>query len=133
MVHHRKYPLFTYYLYLGVNVYQNVAQYLLHNMTYAPEKFEVGIPMVKENMQLQDNTNLTLTLGSRSNKMLFDAPPPNRMIYALAIIEIAMSNRSGEDAFTRKVQKGTLLDVDLEIKVTQNVAQYPLHHVSYSP
>ena len=44
MVHHRKYPLYTYYLYRGANVYQNVALYLLHNMTYAPEKFEVGMP-----------------------------------------------------------------------------------------
>ena len=43
MVDHRKYPLFTYNLYLGVNVYKNVALYLLHNMTYAPEKFEVGM------------------------------------------------------------------------------------------
>ena len=57
--------------------------------------------MVKENMQLQENTHLTLTLGSRSHKMLSDAPLPKSYDYALAIIEIAMSNRSGEDAFTR--------------------------------
>ena len=25
------------------------------------------------------------------------------------------------------------LDLDLGVKVTQNVAQYPLHHVTYSP
>ena len=44
MVHHRKYPLFfTYNLYLGVKVTQNVAQYLLHNVTYAPVKFEVDM------------------------------------------------------------------------------------------
>ena len=41
MVHHRKYPLFTYNLYPGVKVTQNVAQYHLHNVTYAPVKFEV--------------------------------------------------------------------------------------------
>ena len=34
---------FTYNLYLGVKVTQNVAQYLLHNVTYAPVKFEVDI------------------------------------------------------------------------------------------
>ena len=33
----------TYKLYLGVQVTQNVAQYLQHNMTYAPVKFEVAI------------------------------------------------------------------------------------------
>ena len=26
----------------------------------------------------------------------------------------------------------TLFDLDLGVKVTQNVAQYPLHHVTYS-
>ena len=26
-----------------------------------------------------------------------------------------------------------LFDLDLEVKVTQNVAQYPRHHVSYKP
>ena len=34
---------FAYYLYLGVKVTQNVAQYLLHNVTYAPVKFEVDM------------------------------------------------------------------------------------------
>ena len=29
------------YLYLGVKVTQNVAQYPLHHVTYAPAKFEV--------------------------------------------------------------------------------------------
>ena len=27
---------------------------------------------------------------------------------------------------------GTLFDLDLGVKVTRNVAQYPLHHVTYS-
>ena len=34
---------FTYNLYLAVKVTQNVAQYLLHNVTYAPVKFEVDM------------------------------------------------------------------------------------------
>ena len=34
---------FTFNLYLGVKVTQNVAQYLLHNVTYAPVKFEVDM------------------------------------------------------------------------------------------
>ena len=33
--------LSIYNLYFGANVTQNVAQYLLHKMTYAPVKFEV--------------------------------------------------------------------------------------------
>ena len=34
-----------------------------------------------------------------------------------------------EDAFT----KNTLFDIDLQVKVTRNVAWCPLHHVTYAP
>ena len=34
---------FTYNLYLGVKITQNVAQYLLHNVTHAPVKVEVDM------------------------------------------------------------------------------------------
>ena len=30
------------------------------------------------------------------------------------------------------LQENTFFDIDLGVKVTQNVAQYPLHHVTYS-
>ena len=51
-------------------------------MTYAPAKFDVAYPMVKEKMHLQENT---------------------------------------------------LFDLDLGVKVTLNVAQYPQNHVTYAP
>ena len=31
------------------------------------------------------------------------------------------------------LQENTLFDLDLGVKVTRNVAQYPLHHVTYAP
>ena len=31
------------------------------------------------------------------------------------------------------LQENTLFDLDLGVKATQNVAQYLLHHVTYSP
>ena len=31
------------------------------------------------------------------------------------------------------LQENTLNDLDLQVKVTQNVAQCPLHHVTYAP
>ena len=31
------------------------------------------------------------------------------------------------------LQENTLFDIDLGVKVTQNVARYPLHHVTYAP
>ena len=30
------------------------------------------------------------------------------------------------------LQENSIFDLDLRVKVTQNVAQYPLHHVTYS-
>ena len=32
-----------------------------------------------------------------------------------------------------QLQENTIFDLDLEVKVTRNVAQFPLHHVTYSP
>ena len=31
------------------------------------------------------------------------------------------------------LQENSIFDLDLGVKVMQNVAQYPLHHVTYSP
>ena len=41
-----------------------------------------------------------------------------------------MSNGLGGDAYTRIYY--LTLDLDLWVKVTRNIAQYPLHHVSYA-
>ena len=41
-----------------------------------------------------------------------------------------MSNGLRGDAFTRKYIFFTF-DLDLRVKVAQNVTQYPLHHVTY--
>ena len=30
------------------------------------------------------------------------------------------------------LQENSIYDIDLGVKVTQNVAQYPLHHVTYA-
>ena len=50
------------------------------------------------------------------------------MTYAPAKFEVATSNSLGEDGFTSK-----LYDLDLGVKVTQNVIQYHPHHVTYAP
>ena len=49
------------------------------------------------------------------------------MTFSATKIEVATSNSLGE----MHLQENTLFDLDL-VKVTQNVAQYPLHHVTYS-
>ena len=50
------------------------------------------------------------------------------MTYAPAKFEVAMSNSLGGGAFTRKYNILTV-DIDLVVKVTRNIAQFPLHHV----
>ena len=52
------------------------------------------------------------------------------MIYPATKFEVATSNRLGGDTFTRK--HNLIFDLDLRNKVTRNVAQYPLHLVTYS-
>ena len=54
----------------GVKVTQNVDQYPQLHVTYAPAKFDVATSMVKERCIYQKIHYLTLTLGSRSCKML---------------------------------------------------------------
>ena len=53
------------------------------------------------------------------------------MTHSATKFEVATSNCLGGDAFTRKFKIFTLY-LDLGIKVTRNVAQYPHHHVTYS-
>ena len=50
------------------------------------------------------------------------------MTYTQAKFEVSTSINLKEDALT----KSTLFDLDLGVKVTQNVAQLPLHHVTYA-
>ena len=47
--------------------------------------------------------------------------------YASAKFDVAMSNSLGDMLLYEKL----LFNLDLGLKVTQNVAQYPLHHVTY--
>ena len=44
--------------------------------------------------------------------------------------EVAMSNPLGGDTFTSKIHY-LIFELDLGVKVTRNVAQYPLYHVTY--
>ena len=52
------------------------------------------------------------------------------MTYSATKFEVAMSNRFFRRRYIYK--KIHLLALTLGVKVTQNVAQYPLHHVTYS-
>ena len=51
------------------------------------------------------------------------------MTYAPAKFDVTTSHGYEVDAFTRN----TLFDLDIGVKVTQSVAQCPLHNVAYAP
>ena len=51
------------------------------------------------------------------------------MTFAPAKLYVAMSNSLGE----MHLQESTLFNLDLQVKVTLNVAQCPLHHVTFAP
>ena len=100
MVHNRKYPLFYHNLYLGVKVTQNVAQYLQHNMTYAPVSLKLLCPWLRRR-SIYKNTLYDLDLWVKVTPNVVQCPP-NQMTIAHAKFEIATTNSLGEDAFTRK-------------------------------
>ena len=101
MVNHRKYPLLTCDLYLGVRVTQNVARYPLHHITYAPAKLKLLRTTVKEEMYLQENTLYDIDLGVKVTYNVSQYST-HHVIYAPAKFEVAKSNRLGDKAFARK-------------------------------
>ena len=50
------------------------------------------------------------------------------MTYAPAKFDIATSHGK-----KMHLQENTLFDIELQVRVTGNVAQCPLHHVTYAP
>ena len=79
------------------------AQYLPYHVTYAPLKFEVATSTsLGGNAFKKKIYYMTLTLGSRSHKML-PVFSTSRDICICVRFEDTMSNGLGEYAFTRNV------------------------------
>ena len=123
---YKKIQYLTFDLDLGVKVTQNVAQYPLHHVTYPATKFEVA----------------------RCNCLGGDTFTRKYIIWSLTLghTKCCPVTLTSCDLFSYKVwscyvkrfrrrciyKKIQYLTFDLGVKVTQNVAQYPLHHVTYS-
>ena len=69
-----------------VKVTWNVAQLPRHHVTYAPAKFDVAHPMVKEKMHLQENTLFDLEVKVTLNVAQY---PQHHVTYAPAKFDIA--------------------------------------------
>ena len=119
MVLHRKYPLFTFDLDFGINFTRIVAWYPLHHVICVPEKFEVGTSNGLRRYAFTRNILfelLTLTLGSSLYKS------------TLKLLRPTVT----EKCSCQKIHYSTF-DLELVVKVTRNVARYPLHHETYAP
>ena len=113
-------------------VTQNVAQYPLHHVNHPATKFEIA-----RSNRLGGDTftrkfniwSLTLTLGSRSHKML---PSTLYIMWPFQLQSLKLLRQKVREEM--HLQENSIFDLDLDIgvKVTQNVAQYPLCHVTYS-
>ena len=87
-------------------------------------------PMVKE-MHYQDNKLFDLdpkVKGSRSHKMLPSTLHTMRPMHQQSLILLHCTVKK-----KMHLQENTLFDLDLQVKVIQNVAQCPLHHVTFAP
>ena len=82
--------------------------------------------MVKEKMQLQENTLFDLDLGVKADKMLSSTLNIMWPMHQQSLILLHLMNEE-----KMHLQENTFNDLDLQ--VTQNVDQCPLHHVTYSP
>ena len=81
-------------------------------------------------MHLQENTLFDLDLGGQGNKkccQVLSTSFDQRTYRVLSYYVKRFRRRS----IYKKIQYLNF-DLDLGVKVTQNVAQYPLHHVIYS-
>ena len=112
---------------LGVKLKQDIAQYPLHHVTYAPAKFEAamskggGVDAFRRKYSI---CPVTLTLGSRSHKRL---PSTLYIMLPMHLQSLKLLHPKVEEMH---LKENTVFD--LGVKVTQNIAQYPLHHVTYA-
>ena len=94
-------------------------------------------PTVKEEVHLQENTLLDLWTWPRGQGHTKCCSVPSFIMWPIHLQGLRLPRPTVEEEM--HLQENTLFDiwpwpwVELAVKVTQNVAQYPLHHVTYSP
>ena len=85
---------------------------------------------VKEKMHLQENTFFDPDLGGQGHKKCCPVHTTSCDLCTYRVLSYYVK-RFRRSSIYKKIQYLTF-DLDLEFKVTQTVAQYPLHHVTYS-
>ena len=108
----------------------NVAQYHLHHMTYASAKFLVAMSNDLGGNAFTRNIWVELDLGPRSREVL-----PSTSCDLCTCKVWSCYCQWLRRCIYKKIHYFTFdLDPNVKgVKVTQNVAQYPLHHVTFAP
>ena len=129
----RKYIISLLILILGQEQTRNVAQYHLHHMTYVPATFEASMYKVLGGIAFTRNILFDLDPRSRSHKEL-----PSTSCDLCTCKFLSCYGKWLRRCITKKINYLTMIPRSWwpqgqGVKVTQNVAQYPRHHVTYAP
>ena len=85
-------------------------------------------PKVKVKMYLQESILFDIDLRSRLHEML---PSTLHIMWPMHQQSLMLLHPTVKEKI--HLQENALFDIDLRIKVTQNAAKCPLHHVTYAP
>ena len=80
--------------------------------------------MVWEKMHLQEIHYMTLTFHAKCS------PVPSTSCYLFSYKSLKLLRQKMDEEI--HLQENTLFNLDLGVKITGNVVQYPLHHVTYA-
>ena len=91
-------------------------------------KFDIFYSKMIISLKMQKIHYLTLTPRSRSHKML---PSALYIMWSMHQQSLMLLHPTVKEKI--HLQESALFDLDLGFKVTRNVAQCPLHYVTYAP
>ena len=119
-------PAFIFDLDLGIA--QNIAQYPLHYVTFAPAKFEVAMcNSLGGNKLTRKYIICPLTLASRSHEIL---PSTLYIMRPMHLQHLKLLRPTVMEQM--HLQENTVLDLDLGFQLTQDVVQHTLYHATYA-
>ena len=116
--------------YLTLTFTLNVAQCPLHHVTYAPTEFEVTTSKALGGEAFTRKSIFDLWPWGQGHTKCCPVPSTSCDLFSYKVWSCYVK-RFRRRCIYKKIQYLTF-DLDLGVKVTQNVAQYPLHHVTYS-
>ena len=115
----------------------HMKHYPLHHVTYDLQSLKLLWPMVKET-HLQENTLVDFWPWPQCLDVQGHTKCVSSTLYincdlCTSIVWNCYIPRLKRRCIYKKIHYLTLTLLDLGVKVTGNVAQYPLHHVTYAP